>query len=196
LESFTAKEKVLSFLREAIEAVDEAQVPEDLRVPAFERAFSLIVGATGLTAAVEQPPAPTAEGTPGAGVGDPLHALAARLGLDLATIADVYYVDGDELGLSMAPSRFDSRKAGGTKQISLLVAAGRQGGGWEEWTPVRAIRETVRDYGRFDQANFATTIKNMGHAFNLRGRGQQAEVRVTRPGFEKAAQLIRELTEA
>jgi hypothetical protein len=185
--------RVKELLREAVQAVEEAGVPEDLRVAAFEQAFATILGPTE---ALERPPKErTASPTDGTD-GDRVGTLAGRLGLDPAIIEDVYYVDNDDLGLSLAPSRFDARKAPGTKQIALLVAAGRQGGGWEEWTPLRTIREAVRDYGRLDQANFATTIKNMGHAFNLRGRGRQVEVRVTRPGFEQAAQLIRDITEA
>jgi hypothetical protein len=186
-------ERVSKLLREAVQAVEEAGVPEDLRVAAFQQAFTTILGPTE---APERPPAARNASTTDGTESDRVGTLASRLGLDSATVEDVYYVDNDELGLSMAPSRFDARKAPGTKQIALLVAAGRQGGGWEEWTPLRTIRETVRDYGRLDQANFATTIKNMGHAFNLRGRGHQVEVRVTRPGFEQAAQLIGDMTEA
>lgn len=42
-------------------------------------------------------------------------------------------------------------------------------------------------------ANFATTIKRMGHVFSFRGRARQLEVRLTRPGFEYAADLVRQL---
>jgi hypothetical protein len=127
------------------------------------------------------------------GVERSLRGIADRLRLDLETVSDVYHLDGDELGIGIAPSRLDPRKAVGTKQIALLVAAGRQAGSWEEWTPVRVIRETARDFGRFDSSNFATTIKDMGDVLNIRGRGRQVEVRVTRPGYERAAHLIGEL---
>lgn len=188
------REGVAGLLREAVRAVEEAGVPDDLRAAAFEHAFNAMLGADAGCGGQPHVAEPDASAGPS---GEPsLQTMAKRLGLDPEMVRDVYYVDGDELGLSLAPSRFDPRKAAATKQIALLVAAGRQAGGWEEWTPVRIIRETVRDYGRFDQANFATTIKNIGHAFNLRGRAQQVEVRVTRPGLEQAAQLIRELTEA
>jgi hypothetical protein len=187
-------ERITKLLQESVKAVEDAGVPDDLRVVAFERVAHIVLGTTQ----DGEQPLLSAEATETvkSGESDALGVLAHRLGIDAATVADVYYVDGDTLGLSLAPSRFDSKKAGATKQIALLIAAGRQGGGWEEWTPLRTIRETVRDYGRLDQANFATTIKAMGHAFNVRGRGQQGEVRVTRPGFEQAAQLIRGLTEA
>lgn len=86
------------------------------------------------------------------------------------------------------------RRAVGTQQIALLVPAGRQPGGWEEWTPIERIREVCRDYGRFDVATFASTVKRMGDLFSFRGRARQLELRLTRPGFEQAGELACELS--
>lgn len=183
------REEIVDALRGATIAVEEAGVPTDLRGAAFERAFGAILGlADPGPPPVQQPVEPISEAE-----GPTLSAVAARLKMGVEDIADAYHVDGDAIGLGIAPSRFDSRKAVGTKQIALLVAAGRQAAGLEEWTRVAVLREAVRDYGRFDASNFATTVKDMGDVFNLRGRGQQVEVRVTRPGFERAAKLLDEL---
>jgi hypothetical protein len=128
--------------------------------------------------------------------GPSLAAIAKRLGLDPELVGEIYYIDGDRLGLAVASSKLDGKKAASTQQIALLVAAGRQAGGWEEWTDVSLVREAARDYSRFDQANFASTIKRMGDVFSFRGRARALELRLTRPGYEQAANLVRKLGEA
>jgi hypothetical protein len=185
-----SKDEVIIKVREAVKAVEEADVPEDLRATAFEKAFEALIG-VGQSAAgpISREPAAhlaTAEGPSLAGI-------ASRLGLDQALAEEVFYVDGDTLGLALAPSKFSPKKAAATQDIALLLAAGRQAGGWDEWTQVGHIRAACRDYGRFDAANFATTVRRMANVFSFRGKGRQLEVRVTRPGFEQAANLAREL---
>ena len=185
-------DEVKQMIKDAVKAVEEANVPDDLRVAAFEKSVDALIGAGDLDVADASP----REARPPAAAtnGPSLAAVASRLGLDLGLVEEVYYVDDNELGLALAPSKFPSKKAAGTMQIALLFAAGRQAGGWEEWTPVGSIRAACRDYGRFDAANFATTIKRMGSVFSFRGKARQLEVRVTRPGYEQAAELARDLS--
>lgn len=191
-------EEVGRLLKEAAAVVDASGVADDLRVSAFERAFAALAGLGAPAAGADV--ARVGEVAGGSGddgaQGQSLASIASRFGVPLSIVEDAYYIDGDSVALSIAPSRFNAQKAAGTKQIALLTAAARQGGGWEEWTSVQPIRDATREYGRFDSSNFAATIKDMGDAFNLRGRGHQAEIRVTRPGYERAAQLLRELVQA
>jgi hypothetical protein len=187
-------DEVKQLMKDAVKAIEEANVPDDLRVTAFEKSFDALLGATeakGVPAELEEPAPPARRTAPTAGPS--LASIASRLGVDGELVDEIFYEDGDFLALALAPSRFDPRKAAATQQIALLLAAGRQAGGWEEWTAVGVIREVCRDYGRFDVANFATTIKRMGDVFNFRGRARQLEVRVTRPGYEQAADLVRAL---
>ena len=185
-------DEVMKKIREAVKAVEEASVPDDLRVTAFEKSFEALIGATATSGSSGR----QEEARPPSASSPSLDAISARLGLDSGLIEEIYYVDGERLGLALAPSKFDSKKAAATQEIALLVAAGRQAGGWEEWTPVTHIRSVCKDNGRFDAANFATTIKRMGDVFSFRGKARQLEVRVTRPGYEQAANLARDLSGA
>jgi hypothetical protein len=189
-------EEIKEMMKEVVKALDEADIPEDLRVTAFEKGFDALMGTPPTTATT----APSVVQESGRQIdravpadGPSLEAIASRLGLDLELVGEIYYVDGESLGLAVASSKFHPKKAAATQQIALLVAAGRQAGGWDEWTHASRIRDVARDYGRFDPANFATTIKRMGNVFSFRGRARSVEVRLTRPGYEQAANLMREL---
>jgi hypothetical protein len=187
--------EIEEILKATLTTLESARVPEELRPIAFERTFdALLASLDGEAAtALGTTMGALAETTPEPLENPSLERIASRLGLDVDLVREIYHSDGEELGLAVAPSSFDSRKAVGAVQIALLVAAGRQAGGWEEWTPVGFIRDVCRDYGRLDSANFATTIKRMADIFSFRGRGRQVEVRVTRPGYERAAALAREM---
>jgi hypothetical protein len=184
-------DEVRKMMKEAVKAVQEADVPDDLRVVAFEKSFDALIGGSDTAA----PPAQEDDSRPLAVPmdGPSLAAIASRFGVDRGSIDETYYVDGEALGLAIAPARFQRTKAAATQQVALLLGAGRQAGGWDDWTAVATIRSACRDYGFLDEANFATTIKRMGDVFSFRGRGRQLEVRVTRPGYERAADLVREL---
>jgi hypothetical protein len=186
-------DEVKEKMKEAVKAVQEANVPEDLRVIAFEKSFDALIGASESAA----PPAPQDESRPQRLAvptdGPSLAAIASRFAIDRGSVEEAYYVDGETLGLAIAPSKFQRARAAATQQVALLLAAGRQAGGWDDWTAVSNIRAACRDYGFLDEANFATTIKRMGDVFSFRGRGRQVEVRVTRPGYDRAADLVREL---
>jgi hypothetical protein len=190
-------EEVMTKMKEAVKVVEQAGVPEDLRVAAFEKSFEALIGHGGVSSSVEaQANVARPTVTEGPSDGPSLAAIGARLGLDEALAEEIYQVDDSGPGLILAQSRFHATKAAGTQQIALLLAAGRQAGGWEEWTSVAPIRAAARDYGRFDPANFATTIKRMGDVFGFRGKGRKLEVRVTRPGYDRAGLLARDLSGA
>ena len=78
------------------------------------------------------------------------------------------------------------------EQLALLIAAGRQTGGWEEWTPTSEIRAVCDHYGRAD-SNFGRTLSRMGTEFSLSTGKRNRRVRLKRPGQEKAAALVKAL---
>jgi hypothetical protein len=185
-------DEMKTLMIEVVKAVEEAGVPEDLRVAAFEKTFDAMVGTgTGPPSSPVREPDRRVVPADGPSLG----AIAARLGLDPELVGEIYYVDGDVLGLALASSKLKPKKAAATQEIALLLAAGRQAGGWDEWTPASRIRDVAREYGKYDQANFATTVRRMGDVFSFRRAGRDLEVRLTRPGYEQAANLARELGE-
>ncbi len=184
----SSRDDMAKVLQETLKLLDEVAVPTELRVAAFERTFDALVSRR---ASSEQS---NAKAGLGAGTNaEPLLGIAERLGLEHDLVREIYVVEDDEVSLVIPPSRFEKSKAVGAQQVALLTAAGRQGAGLEEWTHIKVIREACREYGRLDSANFATTIKRMDGVFSYRGRAQQLEVRLTRPGYEQAGVLAREL---
>jgi hypothetical protein len=200
---------VKQVLKRAIDAVNDAGIPDELKPVALEKAIDLYAGAgtnLGGGGGGSGGGGGTSGGDGGGGgggggasaVSDDLTAIqkiAAKLKVDPETVGEVFDHDGDGLRIVLGASKFDAARRAGTKQIALLFAAGRQGMGAQEWTPVKDVREVVRDYNRFDSANFATTISQMDDVFLFKGNNAHSrEVKVNRQGYEEAAALIKELT--
>jgi hypothetical protein len=177
-------------IKAAAAVVAEAGLTESLQPAAFEAAFA----ALGNTRPIERPASHSERTGRVPGDANPIARIASTLGLPIEVVDDVFHVDGDRLGLGVASSRIARAKTAGTKQLALLVAVGRQVGGFdEEWTSSAEIRRVCVEYGRFDSNNFATTLTEMDEWFQFRGQRQQREVRVKRPGLEEGSRLIRGL---
>jgi hypothetical protein len=177
-------------IKSALKAVEDAKVPEDLREKAFEKAFDWTTQDRKSSSEAFDKDGGTAARSPSRG---PLAQIAEKLRIDPAVVEDVFFEDDGEVGVGIAASSLEPSKSGATRQLALLVAASRQASGLEEWTPSAAIRAVCTDYGRFDTANFASTLRGMGPVFSYRGKGQNLELRLTRPGIEQAADLVQEL---
>jgi hypothetical protein len=124
---------------------------------------------------------------------DVLGKIAAALKLERDVLELVYSVQDGEPELVLAARRLASNKAQAARQLAQLISVARQAAGLEEWTSTAPIRRVVTDYGKLDSANFASTIQQMDKVAVLRGKGQQREVKITRPGMEATADLIKSL---
>lgn len=181
--------EIEDLLRLAEESVRRSGVGELFQVAAFEKAFEFHRASGGSsigggTAEAEASP-------PGLAWAE---VLATYLSVPTRAVDDVFFWDGDAPIPGMSSSALDSRKAAATKQLALLIAAARQGLGLEEWTGVDFVRRACIDFGRYDESNFAAAINEMSDSFLIRGRGRQRVLRLRRPGVEKAARLVRDLT--
>jgi hypothetical protein len=192
--------RIAQILKDALAAVDEADVPPELKATALEKAIDVLAGvAPGGTAAAERKEHDGGgRGTTPGGhrTGDVLDKIAETLKLDREVVEEVFHHDDTEgLRIVLGTGKFEVAKRAGTKQLALLLAAGRQAAGIEEWTPTKDILTVVKDFNRFDQANFAYTIKQMDHVFLFAGSSSSdRKVKVNRQGKEEAAALIRALT--
>lgn len=184
-------EDTATVLKSAASAVEAAGIPDDLRVAAFKVAAGLLSADAGgpVRAAL-----PTSDNSQTSSAGS-LSLIAQRLKLDEAVVGEIFDVSPDgELALVIGASKLEKAKAAATKQIALLVAAGRQAAGLDQdWTPMSVIRPIVTDFGRYDGPNFATAIREMDDHCAFRGKGQQREIKVNRQGFEAAAEIIKRL---
>lgn len=186
----------VALLQSAYKTLQLAELPAELAPAAFEAVLGLAVGSDSA------PFSPAGVGVRPAGVegaetsagGGRLGALAAKLGLESERVAQVFYEEDEQLLLGLPASRFGSRKADAARRISLLVTLGRQFDGQEQWTPVAVLREACQEYNAFDVGNFARTVLTLGDVLQFQGNGQQRRVRLTKPGLEKGAEFITELT--
>jgi hypothetical protein len=181
---------IASLLQDALRAVEDADIPEDLRQVAFSKAFDTLSG--GTPAASSESPAGGETTTP-APVGSELGRIAARLAIHEAATEASFDLDEDDIRLTVPARKFNVQKSRATKEIALLLAAGRQAAELEERTEVGIIRDVVNDYGKLDPANFASTIREMDEEFIISGSGKQRRVKVNRTGFERAGELIKEM---
>jgi hypothetical protein len=186
---------IRELLASAQREVDEAAVADDLRAVAFGKALDwLAEDAGGPKTRKPETRHRRRDGREGE-VESPLERIADKLSVDLSRVQDVYFEDGEKLGIGVSTGKLKSGKKGGTEQLAVLVAAGRQAGGYDDgWTHSREIRDVCTHFGKFDVGNFGKTLSGMGDYFQIKGKGQQREVKVKVPGYEEAARLINELT--
>jgi hypothetical protein len=125
--------------------------------------------------------------------GDVLGRIASALKVDRGILELVYDVRDGEPELVVASRRLASNKAQAARQLAQLISAARQAAGLEEWTSTATIRKVVTDYGKLDVSNFAATIQQMDKVAVIRGKALQREVKITRPGMEATADLIKSI---
>jgi hypothetical protein len=189
---------VEAVVRESLKVMGDAGVPEPLQPTALPEIIKLVASqAPGapLTALIpyqQQPPNQPALLGAGGG-GDLLARLAARLGVPGEVVEGVYTSDGNSVEISVHPARLPKTRSTATKNLALLVTAMRQATSDEEFTSVDEIRRIAQDYDRLDAANFASAIGEMRGAFLVKGSARQRSLKLTRPGWQQAADLVKQL---
>lgn len=189
-------------LKRTVAALEEVQLDDEFRLLAFEKVFDLVTGEitlTGSAAGAAQPPSPSFVPSPTVPQGrqdddgDILSKISARLKLDRAIVDEVYGVKDGELVLHMSPSKLDDTRSGGTKEIALVLAAGRQAAGIEEWTSYAEIRQWCDHMNRLDASNFAGTMAEMDSLLRTTGSPRKREVQLRATGWEEASKTVRKL---
>jgi hypothetical protein len=125
--------------------------------------------------------------------GDLIGKISAALKLDRDLVELVYAAQDGEPTVVVSAKKIASNKAEGTRQLAQLVSAARQITGLEEWTSSATIRPVVTNFGRLNVSNFAATLQQMDNVALIRGKGQQREVKITKPGIENTADLVKSL---
>jgi len=180
-------------LREAVRAVDEADVPADLRPAAFD------IAARALLAGQPQTPTRTPERPLGEAPGrsaesSSTSAISRRFRVDDELVTRVFDVDEDGVHVLLSRSRFDSTKRGATQEVARLVVAARQALGLEEWTPVDIVRAACDERGVLDPTNFGKALGGLGEGFRLRGPTRKREIKVNNVGYEAAGEIVKRIT--
>jgi len=187
---------VTAVLRESLKVISDAETPDDLRAAALAPVIELVARqAPGSPDRALVPYEPPPSATPMSAAADPVARLAGKLGVPREAVESVFTVDGNQLDISIHPGRLPRSKSTGTKAIALLVTALRQSGGEEEFTSIDEIRRVAQDFDRYDGPNFASAIGELRGSFLVKGSARQRQLKLTRPGWQNAAELVRDLAE-
>jgi hypothetical protein len=188
--------EIKEILVDALRAVREAEIPTELQPIAFAKAIDLAAGPKMGGPAVDQSrQLPTNTGESSFESGDLLQRIATKLNLDRDIVSHVYYANPDgRLEIVVSPSKLPPGYGPATRDLALLIAAGRQAAGIDaEWTPADDIRQVAEHFKRLDGPNFATHIKQMEEVFLVRGTSHKREVKMTAPAWVAATDLVKRL---
>lgn len=186
---------VKDILAAAEKAVDEAGIKGDLRTIAFEKAVELVAASAGMPVGKAATPsgAGAAAKTRTPSDGSLLASVADKLKLDVETVKEVFHEADGKFDIIVPSSKLEKAKSTGMKQIALLVAAARQGGELEEFTDADQIRSFAEQFKKYDGGNFATDLQSMTDEFRIRRDGRKIYVKLSRPGLERATELVKKL---
>lgn len=181
-------------LARAEQIVDESKIAPDLRPTAFGRVLDVLLGKPRNQASAEDD---IDDSKSDPATDDVLSLIASKLSVPRDAVENIYFADESGLNISLPSSRLDSSKKAATKQLALLVTAGRQAGGIDKegWTAASAIREVCLEYGVYQEKHFAETLGELGDTFHKRGTPKNREFKLKVPGSEKAAALIKGLNQ-
>lgn len=188
---------VADILRAAAEAVEQAKVPEDLRTIAFGKAVDLLSG-------VGDAPVPSTNtaalggSAPSAGGAAPsqrLQRIADALDVQGDRIEIVYTEHGDALQLVADPADLGSSMKERAKNVALLLAGGRQLGGWDEGATLdEIVRGEVDRLGVYDSTNYSKHVKELSVWFNVNGSGKKATYKLKFTGRQQLKELVGRLS--
>lgn len=185
-------------IAEALQAVTDAEVPEDLKVIAFSKAVDIIlherVPSNGA-------PSPSARAHMGGGAStrgpidgeDMVDKIAREVGLDATVVGRVFREVDGEPHLNLATNQLPTSKTPATRDIALLMVLARNAAGLDDYTSVTEIRKEADHFNKLDSSNFAATISGMNSNFRVRGSGQNKELKLNQPGREAAIGLVKRL---
>lgn len=182
---------VVHILRDAHNAVKEADLPSEFQAVAFGKAVDLLSAPAGASDAAQAPSAGGPGATAKVNQNDAIGMIAQQLAVDRESVERVFHVEAEDLKLVLPSSKLSSAKKTATQEIALLVAAGRQASGLDqETTNAEKVREAAEHYRKYDSPNFSRTIKEMHDVFIVRESGRKKMVKMTQPGWEAARELV------
>lgn len=183
---------LVQVLKTASAALDEAQIADDLRPVAFEKAFDFVAGVTQGRSGGHAGAGTSADVGNDAGGDSSLQQIAGKLNLGVDVVSRVYDVDSEGVHLTVSRSALDSTKKAAMQEVIRLIAAGRQALELDEFTPAKLLREACEDRGVLDAGNFAGAMTALdGHGMRIRGTGAARELKLNAAGFEAAAEDVK-----
>lgn len=182
----SSHDQIVELLKEAVAAVDAADVPTDLRAAAF----AVAAGRLGEGVATATPESKRSDAPVATADGGAVTMIASKLGIEAEDAARLFDVDEDGVHLLVARSRLGGSKKIAMQEVFQLVVAARQALG-EDWTPVAEVRAIAEERGVLNAPNWAASVKSLdGAGFRFRGSPQAREVKINHVGYEAAAEVV------
>jgi len=189
---------VKDLLGRAAKVVAEANLPDDLRVAAFEKAVDLLDPRRSevIRPAAPGGPSPKAGAVPAPAGGErkgSIEAALRTLDLDAEVLAKVVAIESDVPTLVVVPSALPSEARPAMRKLILVLTAVRQAGKWDELTDPDVIREALKQYPRhYDRNNFANALAGLEDSIRSTG-GRDSKLKMLPTGYTNAAITIKEL---
>jgi hypothetical protein len=187
-----ANEPLSQAFKEVLAAIEEAQVPPELREVAFVRGLDHLLGGARPAQRGAAPPRPDSDAAspPGGDVSKPLVRIARRLHIDPAVASRVFDVDEEGVHVVVQRSKLSTSNKAAAQELTQLVAAARQAGGLDpEWTAVDEVRRVADKKGVVD-TNFSKHVTALdGKGMRIRGPRGGREIKMNETGLEAAGQV-------
>lgn len=181
----SGQDQIVEQLKAGLQAVEEAGVPPDLQAVAYRHALQMLTGETPI-------PGPGRDSGSGRESAENplLVSISRRLQIERDVVAHVFEEENDQVHLILTKARLPNSKskAASMRNVALLVAAGRQAAGIEDYTPAALIRHECEELGVLDPPNFSVELGRIG--MRTRGGPKSREVHASRHQLEEAANLM------
>jgi hypothetical protein len=182
------QDQLVQRLRAGLRVTEEAGVPKELQSIAFRHALEALSGRDS----APKPPAGISDEDSSANTSF-LEAIASRLKLDLDVVTHVFEEENEQVHLIVTKNKLPdaSSKAAAMRNVALLLVAGRQASGIEDYTAASVIRRECEELKVLDASNFAVELGRLG--MRTRGGPKSREVHASRHQLDLAGELIREI---
>jgi hypothetical protein len=182
------QDQLVRRLKAGVQVIEEAQVPRDLQPIAFRHALETLGNGSSPSETLTR-----ADDKGGRTSVSLLGAIAGRLKLDLDIVTHIFEEEGEQIHLIVTKGKLPNAgsKAASMRDVALLLAAGRQAAGIEDYTAASVIRRECEELNILDASNFAVELGRLG--MRARGGPKSREVHASRHQLELAAELMLEI---
>lgn len=182
---------ITEILKQAAKAVEDADLPDDLRKSGFEKAVDL---ASGVKPAPATAPQEGPEDTPNEGEQPQwVDTLAKKLEITPELVTQVYTYDDGELGIEIPHQWLGNSKKVGMQDLTRIVTAGRQALDLETATSTKDIRPILDEYGVRDD-NYSTHVDELKDEFIIKPDGQNKTLKASKPTMTSVGERIKALS--
>jgi hypothetical protein len=190
------KVEPVDLIRRAIAAVEQADVPEDLRQLAFAKVLELLANgiAVGKDSKSPEDDAVTRSES-SSGQSNPISAISSKIGVSVSTMDRVFDEDDGELVFSGNVAALGSSRSDKVHALALLLLAGRRWAGLDGGgiTQDHVVRAEIDRHGLLDVSNYGKHVATLKPFVAISGSGKNATYKIKYDGLEKAKQLARSL---